>query len=385
VRPPELGSRRADAILPRAALTPHRHTADAALPLLRGPAARRHDDMPANPGAVRTPSGRAAPVARKRATAGEGADGRAGRVISAAEHSYAGLEAAARVVEAKGVFFDRGVHRHARPIERWLHELNEEDFPYGEYAAEQLLVAPPQPPRDDCDSSDCEDASCQDPAEGHALAQPGGVSDACTQLVADLPSAFREAVRRDAEALALTSVRLCPDAPWLTLRLEIVQYNACTRWHQDNQTCRSIINYVGPGTCTADDTAVLWGEFDKGGDKRDTCVPRGSVKQMKTNAVLLMKGDAWPGIHGQGLTHKAPGEDTGFLPKRLLLKVDLHDWRPAIADPLDFASGSDYASATDSDGKAGDGDGVRRSVAVKRLATSEGFTSAKAWKMGRRR
>ena len=63
-----------------------------------------------------------------------------------------------------------------------------------------------------------------------------------------------------------------------------------------------------------------------------------------TNAVLLMKGDAWPGIKGNGLTHKSPRGQPP-LPKRVLLKCDLTDFRPMLAyedDPLldDVASRS---------------------------------------------
>ena len=63
-----------------------------------------------------------------------------------------------------------------------------------------------------------------------------------------------------------------------------------------------------------------------------------------TNAVLLMKGDAWPGIKGSGLTHKSPRGQPP-LPKRVLLKCDLTDFRPMLAyedDPLldDVASRS---------------------------------------------
>ena len=57
-------------------------------------------------------------------------------------------------------------------------------------------------------------------------------------------------------------------------------------------------------------------------------------------------GDAWPGIRGSGLTHKSPrGQQP--LPKRVLLKCDLTDFRPMLAyedDPL-LAGGGGMASA----------------------------------------
>ena len=54
----------------------------------------------------------------------------------------------------------------------------------------------------------------------------------------------------------------------------------------------------------------------------EACVPHAEIKQMSTNAVLLMKGALWPSIQGVGLTHKSPHVSEN-PPKRLLLKVDL--------------------------------------------------------------
>ena len=150
---------------------------------------------------------------------------RRGRVVRVSEGSFDGLEAAARVVDAKGVYFDRGAHPHNEALARWLHGQEEDELANGEFAHGQLLIAAP---RDECDESDCKDASCQDTGQKTkpALAKPDDVRDACAQLVAGLPSSFRDAVRSDAEALAGMCARLCPEVPWLTLRLEVVQYDA---------------------------------------------------------------------------------------------------------------------------------------------------------------
>eukprot|EP01047_Picozoa_sp_COSAG01_P003753 COSAG01_NODE_115_length_25561_cov_103.183450_14_plen_327_part_00 len=245
-----------------------------------------------------------------------------GQVMRAVPQTFAGIEATARLVQAKGVFLERSSHRHESEIKQWLHQHNEADFAYGQFSGEQLLVAPLH---DQCEGSGCEDLSCQhDTAEHtHAPAGPQEIRDACVRLVAGLPGSFREAVQSDAEALAGMCVRLCPGVPWLAMRLEIVQEYSCKRWHQDCYTGRAIITYVGPGTCAADDASVLWHQFNKGGSNRDRCVPPQCIQQMATNTVLLMKGNEWPGIRGKGLTHKSPGEGTSPPPKRLLLKVDL--------------------------------------------------------------
>ena len=275
---------------------------------------------------------------------------RRGRVVAAHAGTFSGLESVARKGDAKGCFFDRGMHRDEMNIARWLKGMEEDELRFGEFAAAQLQVAPEC---DDggCGEIDCKDAACETtPLPTADILQEEDIRDACAHLVAELPASFREDVRTDAEALASMFLRLCPGVPWLTLRLEVAQFNACSRWHQDNNVGRAIICYVGPGTCAADDSSVRWDQFAKTMYERtnESCVPTESVKQMKTNTVLLMKGDQWPGICGSGLTHKAPDVLGDSPPKRLLLKVDLHRSRPPL--------GSDEESSEEDDDDGGEED-----------------------------
>ena len=252
---------------------------------------------------------------------------RRGRV-ECATGSFAALEQTARKVDAKGIYFNRGTHKFENEIAQWLEQHEEADFEFGEYAHAQLLVAPP---RNSCDDSDCEDTSCQTGTP--SLAGLEEIKDACKKLVTGFPSSFRDAVAGDANAIARMLVRLCPGVPWLTMRLEIVQHDACWRWHQDFYTCRAIISYIGPGTCTANDNDVRWEQFEKTkqDETNDICVPRECIRQMQTNSVLLMKGDSWPGIRGKGLTHKSPDLRGDYEPpKRLLLKISLNENGPPL-------------------------------------------------------
>ena len=90
------------------------------------------------------------------------------------------------------------------------------------------------------------------------------------------------------------------------------------------------------GTLAADDVQVDWDAFEASMGEEDNEHVVSACHEVPTNAVLLMKGDAWPGIKGSGLTHKSPrGQQP--LPKRVLLKCDLTDFRPMLAyedDPL---------------------------------------------------
>ena len=56
------------------------------------------------------------------------------------------------------------------------------------------------------------------------------------------------------------------------------------------------------------------------------------MMKTRSNAVVLMKGNHWPGIRGVGLTHKAPNDVEPGV-KRLIIKVDLvNGKRPEVAD-----------------------------------------------------
>ena len=248
---------------------------------------------------------------------------RRGTVVRATPATFAGLEKAARQQNAKGVYIERGPHTKAAQIQTWLNGQEEDDLMFGEFASAQLLVTPP------CEDSDCD--------EDHGeLATDADVEAALDQLVGELPASFRSHVRDDAAALVRLSRRLSPATPWITLRIEILHEEACWRWHQDGYCGRTLVCYVGPGTLAADDAQVDWDAFEASMGEEDNEHVVSSCHEIPTNAVLLMKGDAWPGIKGPGLTHKSPrGQQP--LPKRVLLKCDLTDFRPMLAyedDPL---------------------------------------------------
>jgi len=246
---------------------------------------------------------------------------RAGIVVRAAEDSFAGMEEAAHLAMAKGVFWERGAFPQEPELSLWLGEQEETHH----FAIEQLLVAPP---RETICGGD--GGNGKETGRKKAVAGPEEIREACARLVAGLPQGCCEGVRRDAEALAEMMVRLCPEVPWLILRLEVIQNNACWRWHQDWYTGRAIVTYVGPGTWAVDDAAVRFDRLNAGAT--DGLVPdTESVYRMTPNSVLLIKGNTWPGISGLGLTHKSPDLRTNNggrpPPKRLVLKADLADDR----------------------------------------------------------
>jgi hypothetical protein len=221
---------------------------------------------------------------------------------------------------------------------------NQREDGRGCFAREDLVVARVEGCEDP--SHPCGDAHSHAHPHQHAeIAGPAEISRACARLASHAPAGkFREALRSDAEALAALMMECCPGVPHLTLQIEIVGRNACSRWHQDNYAGRALVTYCGPGTWLAPDEAVDYSAFRRTigappAFSDPAIVPRfEDVVVAPANAVVLMKGSRWPRIRGvrghEGLTHKAPNvrRDANGAPvvKRILLKVDLRGQSNAL-------------------------------------------------------
>ena len=98
------------------------------------------------------------------------------------------------------------------------------------------------------------------------------------------------------------------------------------------------------------------------------------------------------------MTHKSPDVGGDPPPKRLILKVDLNEVRPQLEwddDESDEEEGGrggeggytegreSVSDDDDDDDDDDDNDGQRAAAALKRLVTSDGFKSAKTWKVRR--
>ena len=187
----------------------------------------------------------------------------------------------------------------------------------------------------------CSDSSCCEPHEPALTDTIEECNEACSRLVAGLPRGAREAVRQDAKALACMMLRFYQwsNAPHgvhrITMQIELIGENRCSRWHQDNYFCRGLVTYVGDGTWLADDVSVQYDQFKatrgQPYEVSDTKIVPSfeDVHRTPTNAVVLMKGNRWPKLRTcgkyfpgrEGLTHKAPNSDPAQV--RFLLKVDL--------------------------------------------------------------
>ena len=102
-------------------------------------------------------------------------------------------------------------------------------------------------------------------------------------------------------------------APFLRLRLDRVNTNACRKFHIDAVLARLICTYRGSGT--------QYGISVNGADPT-------RVFQVATGAPLILRGTLWPEEPGSGLRHRSP-PIAGTGETRLLLVLD------PVFDPLE--------------------------------------------------
>ncbi|WP_321337213.1 DUF1826 domain-containing protein [Breoghania sp.] len=92
----------------------------------------------------------------------------------------------------------------------------------------------------------------------------------------------------------------------LRLRLDVVDDNACTKFHQDNVPVRLLCSYRGRGT-----------EY---GLCRQGEIPS-TIHDMARGAVALFRGQLWPSSETIGLAHRSP-QILGLGETRLMLVID---------------------------------------------------------------
>ncbi|MEM7176091.1 MAG: DUF1826 domain-containing protein [Pseudomonadota bacterium] len=109
----------------------------------------------------------------------------------------------------------------------------------------------------------------------------------------------------DIRSLAVRFNELVP-APFLRLRLDVINTDACRRFHIDPVVARLICTYRGTGT-------QLGFSADENAPSEIFTVP--------TGAPVLLRGKLWPGTPPAGLSHRSPPiAGTGEV--RLVLVID---------------------------------------------------------------
>ncbi len=140
------------------------------------------------------------------------------------------------------------------------------------------------------------------------ILRPEAVCDALIDLARlhETPECSeRDLLIEDASALAAIFASVMNSA-YLRLRFDVVDTNACRKFHVDAVTARLICTYRGTGT--------QYGVSDNGHDpERIMTVPTGSP--------IILRGTRWPATPLSGLLHRSP-PIAGTGETRLLLVLD---------------------------------------------------------------
>jgi hypothetical protein len=150
-----------------------------------------------------------------------------------------------------------------------------------------------------------------------ACLTPDAVAPWVERMLPNAPPALREDVIQLADMYACLF-----EVSHLGLRLKTLDRPMCPRFHVDRVVCRLLTTYAGAGTEYLSNEEV---------DRRDLGKPvadpsalpvltsGATVRQLPAGAVLLCKGESWPGNEGYGFVHRSP--DPGGQP-RLMLSID---------------------------------------------------------------
>jgi len=159
-----------------------------------------------------------------------------------------------------------------------------------------------------------------------ALIQQKFQKEAIT-LSKSLPPELAKLVSQDAQALAIATHKMLPQARELTMKLELFGENVCSRWHRDKYVCRSLVAYNCSGTDYTAYSNVNFEEFKSGGDNDHIIRKKSLIHNANVGDMVMIKGSKFPG-KAKGLIHKSPEVrfyDTGVVQSRLVLKVDISD------------------------------------------------------------
>jgi len=122
----------------------------------------------------------------------------------------------------------------------------------------------------------------------------------------------------------------------LMVSFEAPETRTCPRFHVDRVGIRLLVTYLGPGTEWLANEYVdrCWlGDAGHGRLDEETGLmrPGAEVRHVPPFAVVLLKGEAWPGAQDFGAVHRSP-DPAGQ--RRVLLRIDMLSQSP-ISDQED--------------------------------------------------
>lgn len=146
-----------------------------------------------------------------------------------------------------------------------------------------------------------------------------------THAFPELPDlAGKETLCQDMAFLGL----LCADLVGCTrvgVRIEVLNRAMCPRFHVDRVGLRLLCTYRGPGTEYLESPRIVRDDagasVDRPAGGMSENVRGERIVRLPRAAVVLLKGDGWPGNEGRGAVHRSPAVNECEA-KRVLLAID---------------------------------------------------------------
>lgn len=132
-----------------------------------------------------------------------------------------------------------------------------------------------------------------------------------------------EWLARDISALVGAFAAVCKRER-VQMHLETLDDDECRLFHVDRNHLRLLCTYHGPGTEWLTNDQVDRSGLGRGDNRY--VLKYGQIQQTASGAVLLLKGERYPGNAGNGVVHRSPPIRAHGL-RRWRLRLDLPDYR----------------------------------------------------------
>jgi len=162
------------------------------------------------------------------------------------------------------------------------------------------------------------------PRLGAGLRQVVGIAEGTpASALPDLPG--RQALVQDIDQWMAVYGDLL-DCQRVVLRLEVIRYAMCPRFHVDRTGIRLLCTYRGPGTqwlseAQAQRSRLGHGASGLADDASGLILSEAGMGEVPLHAIALLKGELWQGNAGRGAIHRSPAVPEQDAP-RILLSLD---------------------------------------------------------------
>jgi hypothetical protein len=109
------------------------------------------------------------------------------------------------------------------------------------------------------------------------------------------------------------------------LLLATINTNMCCKFHTDINDLRMLCTYSGLGTLWLEEDNINRNALDTCGDNECIVLDETKIQQVKTGAVVILKGAIYPTEGTKAIVHRSSTiEETGE--RRLLLRIDTNEF-----------------------------------------------------------